>query len=165
MTLVRQVLGEIDLDPASTQTAQVTIQAATYYTLVQRGLTQSWFGRVWLHPPQYAKIGKWVNKVIAEYEAGHVTEAVVLVKAAVGSKWFQRLSQLFSICLPKAPIPFRDELGNPQETDQGYMIFYLGANPERFKSVFSTVGSISSPCHPVVNGDGLNGDLGEQVKG
>jgi hypothetical protein len=51
IALARAVLGDIDLDPATSEQAQKTVQAARYYTLESDGLKQEWHGRVWLKPP------------------------------------------------------------------------------------------------------------------
>ena len=47
----RYVLGAIDLDPASCATANAIIRAGWYYLAEEDGLTQPWFGRVYLNPP------------------------------------------------------------------------------------------------------------------
>lgn len=39
LALVREVLGTIDLDPASCEAAQRTVQASQYYTIHDNGLT------------------------------------------------------------------------------------------------------------------------------
>ena len=48
LALVRAVLGEIEVDPASCAEAQVNIQAQTFYTLDDDGLRQPWPGRIFL---------------------------------------------------------------------------------------------------------------------
>jgi hypothetical protein len=40
------VLGRIDLDPASCDVANTTVQAAQFYTTDTNGLAQPWRGRV-----------------------------------------------------------------------------------------------------------------------
>jgi hypothetical protein len=47
----RDVMGAIDLDPATHAMAQPTVQATRYYTADDDGLSQEWHGRVWLNPP------------------------------------------------------------------------------------------------------------------
>ena len=47
----RRVLGEIDLDPASTREANIVIKAKVFYTRHDDGLTKPWKGRVWMNPP------------------------------------------------------------------------------------------------------------------
>ena len=144
IALVRQVMGEIDLDPVSNEVAQQWMQTTNYYTPAIDGLSQPWFGRVWLHPPAREKTAKWTNKAIAEYQSGHVLEALILVKPAVGSKWFQKLSRLFPLCLPYEPLLFLDDQGQPQPK-QGNAIFYLGQKTHQFQQVFGAIGSVSSP--------------------
>lgn len=71
--LARGVLGDIDLDPASSDEAQRIIQAAQYFTKADDGLKQEWRGRVWLNPP-YAQpfIAEFASKMVAERCAGRV---------------------------------------------------------------------------------------------
>ncbi len=144
--LVRVAMGEIDLDPASDDIAQKWVQARNYYTPELDGLSHPWFGRVWLHPPADGKTVKWTSKLLAEYESGRVTEAVLLVRPAVGSKWFQKLTRLFPVCFPDERLKFLDDQGIPQpKPKHGNAIFYLGQNNQQFGQVFGTVGSVSSP--------------------
>ena len=49
--MVRQVLGTIDLDPASNMIAQQWIQATRFYVQEDDGLSQPWTGRLYLNPP------------------------------------------------------------------------------------------------------------------
>lgn len=49
---VNQVMGNIDLDPASSKAAQEYVQADHYYTPQMDGLNQQqWYGKVYLFPP------------------------------------------------------------------------------------------------------------------
>lgn len=144
--LARQVMGTIDLDPASDETAQQWVQATNYYTSEQDGLTRPWFGRVWLYLPIANKAGKWTKKAIAEFESGNITEAIILVKPSLSSKWFQKLARQFPVCFPHERIRFLDEQGTPQpQLQQTSMLFYLGQNLEHFKQMFSGIGRISIP--------------------
>lgn len=49
----RAALGGIDLDPASTGAANVSVRAKVYYSLErgEDGTIMPWHGRVWLNPP------------------------------------------------------------------------------------------------------------------
>lgn len=144
IALTRLVLGEIDLDPASDDVAQQRIQATNYYSSIQDGLSQPWFGRVFLHPPAHGKTSKWIKKMLAEYDSGQVVEAVLLVKPSAGSNWFQKLTRMFPVCFPDKRISLLNDQGKPQaRAKHDYAIFYLGKDSNRFQQVFAAVGSIS----------------------
>jgi hypothetical protein len=49
--MAREVLGGIDLDPASNDYAQTSIKAKTYYSKQEDELKEPWFGRIWCNPP------------------------------------------------------------------------------------------------------------------
>lgn len=46
-----RVMGEIDLDPASSEVANRIIKAKRFYTVKEEALSQPWGSRVWLSPP------------------------------------------------------------------------------------------------------------------
>lgn len=47
----RKVLGVIDLDPASNEIANRTVQAKRIFTKEDNGLAQEWSGKVWMNHP------------------------------------------------------------------------------------------------------------------
>jgi len=47
----RELMGGIDLDPASNGAANKYIRAIKFYTKRRSGLTKQWYGRVFLNPP------------------------------------------------------------------------------------------------------------------
>jgi hypothetical protein len=143
--LARQVMGSIDLDPASNELAQTWIQATTFYTAADDGLLKPWYGRVWLNPP-YADVTQWINKAIAEYDDGNITEAVLLVKPADGAAWYQRLNKKFPRCGVNHRIKFMDKDGIAQPRPaHGNCFFYLGKDVSFFAEVFARIGTITVP--------------------
>jgi ParB family chromosome partitioning protein len=104
----RRVLGTIDLDPASSAIAQENVQATTYYTKDDDGLSQPWKGRVWINPP-YAPglVDAFVAKLVGHYRDGDVTAALVLVNNATETGWFRQLADAASaICFPTGRVRF-----------------------------------------------------------
>lgn len=49
--LAREVLGSIDIDPASNSIANKTVQATTFFSRSDDGLSRDWHGKVWLNHP------------------------------------------------------------------------------------------------------------------
>lgn len=73
----RLVMGGIDLDPASHEEANQTVQAAKYFTEEDNGLAMAWAGydRVFLNPPG-GLVGDFWKKLLSEYTFGYVNQAV-----------------------------------------------------------------------------------------
>jgi phage N-6-adenine-methyltransferase len=142
----REVMGGIDLDPASCVAANQTVRAANYYTQDEDGLALPWFGRVWLNPP-YSETGEWIAKLAKDYTSGQVDEAIVLVNAKTEAGWFDLLWNVSpEVCLVRGRISFIPGDGGKSQT--GYMgqaIGYLGPNAEKFREVFGTFGRLVTP--------------------
>src|SRR5438552_4181923 len=97
----RLVMGGIDLDPASCELANRTVKAGRYYTQEDDGLAQEWKGRVWLNPPygrtnemkarHQSTIEMFVFKLLQCFNDDSIEQAVLLVPATIGTKWFAPL--------------------------------------------------------------------------
>jgi len=137
----RQVLREIHLDPASNPAANEIVQAETYYTAEDNGLSKEWEGNVWMNPPyESGLIGQFVEKLCDEYACGSVSRAVVLVNNATETKWFQLLaSEAAAICFPKGRVKF----WHPRKVAvplQGQAVLFLGQETGDFCRAFSSFG-------------------------
>jgi DNA N-6-adenine-methyltransferase (Dam) len=141
---VRQVLGTIDLDPASSHQAQAMVQATRYFTAKDLAFCHAWGGRVFLNPP-YSQplIGDFVTRLVEEVKASHVVEAILLTHNSTDAKWFQ-VAELVAACLcfTRTRIKFVDTHGHRMSPTQGQAFFYFGSHAERFAQVFSAFGSI-----------------------
>jgi ParB family chromosome partitioning protein len=146
LSFVRQVIGEIDLDPASCPIAQHWVQAATYYTKENNGLKKHWFGKVFLNPP-YGKVGNvsnqytWSQKLIHEYMNGNIESAIMLVNSCTGDKWFKPLWK-FPICFVGHRIRFINKHCNEQKSPTHSNVFvYFGDHVGLFHKIFSSLGT------------------------
>lgn len=141
----RQAMGQIDVDPASSEIANRTVKAEKFYTAEQDGLKQEWRGQVWMNPP-YAQplIADFASTLAAKYRAGEVSEACVLVNNGTETAWFQTLLDVSSaVCLIKTRVKFIDPEGKPSGAPlQGQAVIFLGDEPSRFSEAFSTFGKV-----------------------
>jgi ParB family chromosome partitioning protein len=137
----REVLGHIDLDPASCEYAQKTVQARMYFDKERNGLDLQWRGRVWLNPPYGRGIRHWINKLVDEYENGEVEQAITIVNNATDVGWFQPFWD-YSICFPTGRVYFERPGSEADSPAQGSAIVYLGKNNGRFAGHFADLGPV-----------------------
>lgn len=142
----RELMGGIDVDPASNILANQVVQATTYYDIDTNGLDKPWHGRVWLNPPYGRDVSGsnqnvWSNRLLVQYKAGITKEAVLLVNANTEAKWFQPLYD-YLICLTNHRIRFYTNDGTPNQPTQGNALIYLGPQQERFIQIFRQFGRI-----------------------
>lgn len=151
----RRVMGGIHMDPASCDFAQEWIKADHYITKEHDGLAQDWYGRVWLNPP-YSKTGSrsnqdiWAQKLEEEIAARRVTIGILLVKAALGYKWFERLFRRYPVCFTRNRIRFLTVDGPMPPAKQANAFFLLQPgdwwpHDARFRDEFSQFGRVIYP--------------------
>jgi phage N-6-adenine-methyltransferase len=143
----REVLDEIDLDPATSEQAQKTVRAAEYFTAEDDGLSRDWHGRVWLNPPYHRELAPlFIAKLAAELSAGRVNQAIVLTNNSTDTEWFQLAAALCEvICFTQGRIHFEVPNGAPVLPTQGQAFFYFGANARRFVQTFKAIGLCVAP--------------------
>jgi ParB family chromosome partitioning protein len=145
----RQVLGEVDLDPASCLAANQIVKARQIYTKEENGLLFPWSGRVWLNPPygrtvlgRGSLLEHFTRHLVEQYQCGHVTEAIALLPANTATRWFDHLWQ-YPICFPRFRIRFLQEDGSPSRSVTfGTCFVYLGQQEVKFSEVFARFGHI-----------------------
>lgn len=140
----RAVMGGIDLDPASSEIANRTVQASQIFTAETDGLAQKWpICRIWSNPP-YASglIGQFAGRLAQAARDG--SQVIVLVNNATETGWFQEMAgEAAAVCFPKTRIRFVDPQGNASGAPlQGQAIIYCGPNVESFKREFGGFGMV-----------------------
>jgi hypothetical protein len=134
----RDVLGGIDLDPASSEEANRTVGATEFYDQGSDGLAHDWHGRVWLNPPYGRRLtSQFVTKLVSEFDAGGVTAAITVLNAyGFDAKWFRPLFA-HVLCFTDHRIQFYG--GGPTF---GSLFAYLGPEPLAFAQTFAQFGPI-----------------------
>lgn len=130
LTAARDVLGTIDLDPASSEIANLTVQATRY---------------VWLNPPYtQPACAQFCHKAVELFDAGEIRQAIILINNSTETAYFQALLALASaVCFPSRRIKFLDPEGRPSNRSlQGQVMIYLGPEASRFRSSFGRFGAV-----------------------
>ncbi len=138
----KKVMGNIDLDPASSEIANQTVKANLFYSQEEDGLSKEWFGNVWMNPP-YSQplIFQFIIKLV---ESNKINQAIVLVNNGTETQWGQLLlSNSNAVCFHQSRIRFIDKYGNlGQAPLQGQIICYIGSEVNNFINEFNKYGTI-----------------------
>lgn len=138
LEMAREVLGSIELDPASCLKAQQNVGALNYYTKEHNGLDKPWYGTIWCNPP-YSRdlIGKFVDKAVSSFERGDFQSCLMLTNSATDTKWFTKLCHSGVVANSVGRISFIDTEGAAcKNNSKGQALFLLSKDDrtlERFK--------------------------------
>ena len=145
----REVMGGIDLDPASCEQANRTVKATRYYTKEENGLMMPWYGRIWMNPP-FGKTDmggmtslqrEFTAKLLRDFASGAVEQAIILCIANPSVYWFQPFLD-FSVCFLRGHLYFTRPDGSQADINHAKCFVYLGPNEQKFIEVFSQFGRI-----------------------
>ena len=134
----REVMGSIDLDPASNEYANETVKASTYYTEETNGLDKEWFGNIWMNPPYSTAL---IKEFAEKLSNSTFKQAIVLVNNATDTAWFKLLiQQAKAVVFTTGRIRFEKRNGSKGAPLQGQAFIYYGNNAEKFLEVFEAFG-------------------------
>lgn len=152
----RDVLGEIDFDPASTPSANLRVNAFRFYTAEDDALRDDavWNCRTcFLNPPGGKLSGKslaalfW-RRLEMEFAVGNIGQAIFVgfsleclqtTQDGLGKSVVE-----YPICVPSSRIRFLDVDGKPGAApSHGNVIAYLGPNIDKFCKAFRHIGAVS----------------------
>jgi hypothetical protein len=145
---VREVLGDIDLDPASSAQANAVVRATEIYTQFDDGLTREWRGRFFMNPPygrtpeHRSLAAAFCNKALAEFDAGNIEAGIILVNSLHSQTWQAPLYN-YAVCFVDHRIHFVSADGEENEAPTFQNVFvYLGTDLMKFAEVFSRFGYV-----------------------
>lgn len=138
------VLGEIELDPASCEEANQTVKAKKFYSKQDDGLSQPWYGKVFMNPP-YGIVGPdFVTKFIDEFNNGNIEEGIILVNSgSTDTAWFQVLFDGV-MCFTDHRILFDSPTKDrpPPAPIHGSCFVYFGNKEKLFAKTFKKFGNV-----------------------
>ena len=104
----RNVLGEIELDPASCAKANERVRANRYYTADDDGAKLDWRGRVWCNPPfSRTHIRNFTAQFVREYRNGNMAAGILLCNSQTDTVWYQKLLvECHAVCFHQGEIRF-----------------------------------------------------------
>lgn len=162
----REVMGDIDLDPASHPEANAILEIPKIFTAEDDGLRQEWHGRIFLNPPGGLVCEFW-KKLIAESAARRVKQAIWI---GYSLEQLQTLQQADVAVLPielptcftntriafieneakkaqrKAKLEAAGKKFNPKSSpSHSNYVTYIGDNVEGFFDVFCQFGHVVLP--------------------
>jgi len=138
---VREVMGEIDLDPASCSEANKTVRAKKFYDKQNDGISKAWKGRVFLNPPYGTGSADFIEKFFHDF-GSTFEEGIVLVNSrATDADWFQPLFEGV-LCFTDHRIDFDSLHKKKEQSTHGSCFIYFGPNEKKFAKVFSQFGPI-----------------------
>lgn len=136
--LAREVLGTINIDPASNLIAQEWIKADKFYTKDTNGLDKPWKGKVWCNPPYSASlIKKFTKKFADEYLSGNMTEGIILTNSGTDTAWNTPLKQGLQAYTNGRISFLQPDLTEKGKGSRGSLFTYFGPNPQKFIEVFT----------------------------
>jgi hypothetical protein len=159
----REVMGGIDLDPASHAEANLTVKAGRFFTVEDDGLNEQWFGRVFLNPPG-GLVGDFWSALEYALRWQHIEQAIWIGYSLEQLQTLQAIGAgihpfQFPMCIPRRRIAFVENeakkaarieklIGAGKTPNQksspshANYVTYVGPNAAAFDCVFGQFGQV-----------------------
>ncbi len=114
-------IGGFDLDPCSG--AETSPIASARYDDTDDGLTEPWFGKVWLNPP-YSDMEPWARKCVGETTSRRADTVVALIPSRTSADWWQNnVAKATALCFVDHRIEFQGRTGGDNRDGSGSASF------------------------------------------
>lgn len=132
--LIYKMFANDFLDPcASIDNSHINCKLS--YNKFDDGLNKSWSNyKVYCNPPNGITIKYWIDKVLSE----NIDEGLLLLPARTDTKWFGKLNK-FPICFINGRLKFSNHSNSAPFPS---MVVYIGKRENKFKSIFSSIGTV-----------------------
>ncbi len=145
----RLVMGRIDLDPASSEAANLRVKAVNIFTKDDDGLSKEWSKpngapcKLWMnHPFGRGLNQRWIDKLEVEFFNGRVGEACCITYACTSEAWFQPLLRRPQCFLSPGTNYLLPDGAVLKGVTKGSVVTYYGNNYARFDEEFSKLGVV-----------------------
>ncbi|MFD1641838.1 phage N-6-adenine-methyltransferase [Halohasta litorea] len=130
--------GGYDLDAATNK--EITHIAENYYTKSDDGLSQQWFGKVFVNPPYSREKKKWVAKAREELTKDRVEFIVFLCRGDSSTNWWHGLFEDASyVCFHNQRVSF---IGADSTARFPSHIYVLGEPPAKLVDEMNKLGAV-----------------------
>jgi len=149
---VRDVIGDIELDPASCAAANEFVRAERFYTIEDDGLSKFWEARsLFLNSP-YGKVGNrsgqdvWMEYLVSQL--GSIDACIALTKTVPGYVWWDKLFRggwPGLLCITEGRLSFISSNGERRgQSKAASSLWYYGPYGEEFRERFVSIGRVLS---------------------
>ena len=146
----RTLMGGIELDPASCESANRIVRADRIFTKEDSGLDRIWEARsLWMNPP-FARglIDRFVDRLVQSVAHGSVSQAVMLTHNNTDTEWFHVALQATScFALLRGRVKYWSDRGESSAPLNGAVLYFYGISTHQVQSVFGEHGIISEVNH------------------
>jgi hypothetical protein len=144
---VLKLLGHIDLDPCSSESAPRHVPASQYYTANDDGLIAPWQGHVFLNPGLSPMLDRWVKRAVHEVVAGHAKQVLLLLPALTDADWAADLQPYPRAFLYVRPQVFVPASNTPVTLAHPLMIVHISATDRTadFADHIGVIGDVFVP--------------------
>ena len=134
---MREALGGIGCDPASTDEANQTIRATIHYTPENSGLRHPWSDRIYLNPSS-ANREEFLLRMADEIRQGTVRSAIICLntKHLCNGYTQKLLHYVTAVHIPRGRPAFLHEGQRTESPTDGRVFLYIGSDTDTFVQVF-----------------------------
>ena len=132
----RKTMGSIDLDPCSSEGANITVKATEFIDEVTDGLRMDWYDNV-LVAPVSSDWDRWGPKVLSEWGSGRLTAmcAVIQMRGVSAKQFTPVLRQCNAFFVSDGRLPNGGSMAT-DSPDDGTAVLYFGSDWRRFMDAF-----------------------------
>jgi phage N-6-adenine-methyltransferase len=139
--LMDAVGGKFDVDASTHPDTEPFPIADTRFTKSDDGLSQDWFGDVWLNPP-YSNLDDWLAKAHTEAQTDRVTRVITLLPANTSTQWFHRhAAKADFLCCVEGRLSFLGD-GSDSSAPFASILLLFGSPNEAILRAFDDLGAV-----------------------